>query len=416
MTLAATLAGALAALSACGPAGKDKDANWLTVPTPASHASYYPIAGTPHDPTAPGAVISCSSCHSGATFTTFVCVGCHTPAETDPIHLPGIPGYASPPTSQDCFACHKDGAATMAPEAHAQFFPIGTTSHPASCVSCHAAGASKGDLSALACATCHETRPGFGTAHAAVDGYPQSPTGADCLACHDGSLVHRIADHQARFPIAAGSATHDTACLDCHTGPRADKAWAADFGAFACVACHTSPETDATHTGITGYAHQSSACYQCHPQGTAASVDHARFFPVGTGTAHDGVACAQCHTDPARRQDPATLACASCHQTQAGFGTAHTVTGHAILVVHTSQNASTPVALTSPNCLRCHADGQVDLVSAHPAGDQGFGQGDHRRAGCVTCHTAMRTGTKSFGASWDSATGCTTCHRNGIPN
>jgi hypothetical protein len=78
--------------------------------------------------------------------------------------------------------------------------------------------------------------------------------------------------------------------------------------------------------------------------------DHVRFFPIGTGTQHV-LACTQCHTDFANRQDTSTLACASCHATIAGFATKHT--------------GVKDYDATSPACVRCHGDSQVDRVAAH---------------------------------------------------
>lgn len=218
----------------------------------------------------------------------------------------------------------------------------------------------------------------------------------------------------SRYLLLAGTPHQpdqgETTCESCHP------ATSTTFADFTCTSggCHAPAETDASHAGLTGYAYADRDCYACHPSGTAAPPNHTPdFFPVGSGTDHEGIRCLECHTDLTRPRDPTAFACASCHQARDGFGTAHTVAGHAILVVHTSTTASTPVPLTPASCLRCHADSQVDRVASHPRGESGFGQGDHRTAGCLTCHTGFRSGTKSFGANWDSASGCSACHRDG---
>jgi hypothetical protein len=200
--------------------------------------------------------------------------------------------------------------------------------------------------------------------------------------------------------------------------------FAADFTAVDCLGCHTNPGTDQSHTSVTGYVYATASCLQCHPTGSAAPANHSpAFFPIGTGTAHDGVTCQQCHTDLAHPNDPANFACASCHAGLVGFSTAHTVSGYGILVQVTACNAGTPVITaftpTSVDCLKCHADSQVDRVASHPGGDSGFGTGNHRRAGCYTCHQTART-DKPFGldftqsgSSGSSTSSCAICHASG---
>jgi nitrate/TMAO reductase-like tetraheme cytochrome c subunit len=406
--------GALAvlALAACGGRGKSK-APWLTAVDPASHAAWFPLVGTAHDPTVPGTTVSCSGCHTSATFSTFSCTGCHAQPATDPIHAGVVAGYAW--ESGACYSCHRDGSAGVVD--HAPFFPIGAgTSHALACAGCHGDPVHRQDLGTLACASCHGGRSGFAAVHAGVEDFPASASSADCLRCHADDRVERVADHQARFPIASGSATHDTACLQCHAQSRTDKPYAADFAAFSCTACHGNPDTDSAHAGVAGYSYASAACYQCHPTGSAAPADHsARAFPIGTGTAHEGVTCSQCHTDLSHPTDPAAFACDACHLATAGFAASHQspASGISILAVHTSRSASTQLPLTSPSCLRCHADSQVDAVASHPSGeDTPRGNGDHRDAGCLTCHSAQRS-DKPFAASFDREPGCSTCHPNG---
>jgi hypothetical protein len=225
-------------------------------------------------------------------------------------------------------------------------------------------------------------------------------------------------DGHARFFPLAGTPHDPTApgttvsCDACHPGN--------SFAQFDCTTCHTAAATDPLHTGVAGYTHTSDACLACHRSGGAAPADHdTRLFPRGAGTAHAGIACTACHTDLSHPADPANFACASCHAGMAGFSGKHdAVNGVSILTVRTSCTSSTSVALTSPNCLRCHADSQVDRVAAHPGGESGLGNGSHRGAGCLTCHVAMRT-DKPFGADFrksgagQGSPGCATCHNGG---
>lgn len=425
----AGLAAALLTAAAVG-CERGSSAPWLTYPGVDGHARYLKLAGTPHDPSAAGATAGCEGCHPGATFTQFECTGCHTEAQCAGIHQGAVAGYAW--ASPSCYRCHPDGLGVVA-DHDTRFFPIGTASHPAVCTSCHTSLADRTPAT-LACASCHLARAGFAGKHAAVADYPAAPSGADCVRCHADDQVTRVADHAATsagappvtyFPVSSGSATHTTTCLQCHTRLRTDKPWAVDFAAFECVTCHAHADQAAVttaHTGVTGFAYQSADCFRCHPDGTGAPANHTpSFFPIGAGTRHAGVACRQCHTDLTRPNDPANFACASCHLasvTDPSFAAKHTspASGVAILTVHTSESGtSAPLSLTSVNCLRCHADGQVDLVSAHPTDERGFGKGEHRSAGCVTCHSTYRT-DKPFGADFGATSGCVTCHPRGIPN
>jgi hypothetical protein len=401
---------------------------WLTYPGVDGHSRFLLLAGTPHDPSVPpggGApAVTCNDCHGGSSFAQFDCLGCHAHSDQTALaslHLgAGVTGFSY--DSPSCYRCHPDGLGVPADHS-TRLFPIGTPSHPAVCTSCHT------DLSnripaTLACASCHAGQPAFAGKHGGVKDFPASPASADCVRCHADDQVNRVADHQAQFPIASGSATHDTACLACHPQLRTDKAWGTDFNAFSCTGCHQDPATSTAHAGIGGYLYDSASCYGCHPTGSAAPPDHTpKFFPIGTGTAHAGVGCTQCHTDLAHPTDPANFACAACHlqdPQDPGFSAAHTSppSGVSILAVHTSQTASTELPLTSPNCLRCHADAQVDAIASHPTGDRTpSGNSNHRGAGCLTCHTAVRA-DKPFGVDFGASpgAGCLVCHPGGIPD
>ena len=217
--------------------------------------------------------------------------------------------------------------------------------------------------------------------------------------------------HGVFFPIATG-AHAQTDCNSCHGTYDT-------FKQFDCTtACHV--QVGQTHQGMASYASDGPSCVRCHPQGTMAIPPNhdTAFFPRGGGTAHATVACTQCHLSLATPNDPAAFACYTCHSTlPTGWPHPDPVSNVRILIIHTSENASTPVDITdSATCLRCHADSQVNTVASHPAGGDGtFDRNDHSEAGCLTCHSTMRT-DKTFGANFSvtppegSGTGCGTCH------
>ncbi len=228
----------------------------------------------------------------------------------------------------------------------------------------------------------------------------------------DWLAVPTRASHDRFFPIATG--VHAKAdCTTCHGTYDT-------FKKFDCTTCHVEPQIDQLHTGLAGYASDSPSCYGCHPRGTmAAPANHdTAFFPRGSGTAHAGVYCTECHRDLSTPNDPTAFGCYTCHSTlPSGWPHPDPVSGVAILTICTSQTASAPVDVTNPaNCLRCHADSQVDAVASHPTSDGTPSQNaSHAGAGCLTCHSSMRT-DKPFGADFTvtpavgSGTGCGTCH------
>jgi hypothetical protein len=245
------------------------------------------------------------------------------------------------------------------------------------------------------------------------------------------------ADHARHFPIAAGDIHGPTVnggngaqnyCNACHAN--ADGTPADAFTTFNCIGCHVpvaggaayhdnQVQVAAVHVNVTSFVFASANCYACHPDGTGAPANHGALFPIGPTSAHKAQKCADCHLDPAHPTDLTQFACDSCHLAKdATLPTKHgTVGGVAILVVHTSQNTlGTPLTMTSPDCLRCHADAQVNRVASHTTQDSGFGKTEHRAAGCVTCHKTNRTDKPYPATNWSAATGCATCHPNGIPN
>jgi hypothetical protein len=421
--------------------------------TAASHDALFPIVGGTHDG------VACDTCHEGAeSFTHFSCVNCHAEhgqPRIDSTHLGVVAGYAWSPTS--CYACHPRG--TAAGIDHARFFPIGAGAvHAAvACSSCHP---NPSDRKVFDCVGCHAEAQTASPAsnitarHSGVAGYAWAS--ASCYQCHPDSTVPAV-DHAAFFPIAAGSKHAGIACSTCHTVP-------GDRKVFDCLGCHTEPSTTPNHAGVTAYAWASPQCYACHPTAEVPPFPHTA-FPIGAGAKHAGISCVKCHPVPGDRKQ---IDCVSCHTaaatTPAHAGvTGYTWTSSACFTCHpdatvTSSinhalefpiaagerhagiscatchidpavrttvscvngcHAQTPTATehspvggytySSPRCLRCHADAQVDLVAQHlPFRIQsGF---KHYRRACLTCHPAVRT-DKPFGADFLRAkVACTGCH------
>ncbi len=260
--------------AACG-AGKDA-APWNTDPGIAGH-TWFPLAGTAHEPTPVGSIASgqaiyCASCHVADAFRKMVdCRSCHFAHAWDPLapspddmapHTGNAAYVASrdavPPRTDFCIQCHPQGMAYSALN-HTKF-PIGAgTKHNRACSVCHlTSGPATTDITIttsrsnavrydqLACVACHTNTPPFvgvfpppdlATRHALVLDYPASPAPRDCMRCHDptamapsagaGNLVLHVVDHGSRpgppgFASAGpwdgkhGNAGSAVRCWSCH--------------------------------------------------------------------------------------------------------------------------------------------------------------------------------------------------------
>jgi hypothetical protein len=186
-------------------------------------------------------------------------------------------------------------------------------------------------------------------------------------------------------------------CSSCHTG--------STFAQFSCTGCHdngnptpagTSP-TDSLHTGIAGYLWDSATCLTCHPKG---NISHT-FFPIGAGTRHN-LLCNACHTDLHDKTNLAKLACVSCHaSTPPPAGVRDLPTAHRqIPDPEYPLSLTTPTNLDSPDCIRCHADSQVDRIADHglrpppagltnsnPAGPSLVQDPSGQHMHCFQCHS-----------------------------
>ncbi|BDG09950.1 hypothetical protein [Anaeromyxobacter paludicola] len=186
-----------------------------------------------------------------------------------------------------------------------------------------------------------------------------------------------------KFPIAGGvhASPAVAKCDDCH-GPYDT------FRQFTCVGCHTQAQTDPWHTGVTGYAWSSPSCYQCHPDGTAAGIDHTTKFPIGSTSKHATVGCSDCHVNAADRTQ---VTCTGCH---GGSHDQATAAGQ-----HASV-AATSYGYTDALCLRCHADGGLTLAGHTPFA---IAPGTRHPTDCFRCHAQLRTDTKPYGADFGQA-------------
>jgi hypothetical protein len=261
------------------------------------------------------------------------------------------------------------------------------------------------------------TMPGV-AAHAAW--FPIGP--ADVHGAPPGQPPPCDSCHQDKATGQPSGTFRTFTCTGCHVAVRAGvfHDQSADLATFhAAVAGYAStvaryaPRVAALQGGVGPQAPEDGACLECHPTGL--TVDHAARFPLphqdASGT--QVATCGDCHTTTTARNDPASLACETCH-----LGLDATLpTKHASPAIPvTDYSTAKGFAAASARCLYCHGDAQVNRTAGHPVGEgTPWGNASHRVAGCATCHATPLT-DKPFAADWGSRT-CVTaaCHAGGLP-
>ncbi|MDQ3262730.1 MAG: hypothetical protein M3Y59_03570 [Myxococcota bacterium] len=451
MTPSRTAIGVLGALLALGACTRTEPVD-LEGMTPARHEAVFPVATGTHGGTA------CDRCHlDPSTFSAPSCIGCHEHNQqlTDAAHLGVVEGYQFAGTA--CYACHPRGEAEGFN--HEAQFPIavGTTHQEARCGSCHPDATARKRLDCVGCHTREKADP----RHTAVDGYLWAS--ASCFGCHPRADIPLPVDHQLRFPIGPGSKHQGIGCVTCHVDP-------ANRKTLDCVSCHTHEKTltDANHAQVTGYEYTSASCYRCHPQANVESVvDHTPFFPTAAGSKHQGIACATCHPVPGDRKqfdclschthektrtdanhggvagyqyqspscygchpdatvgevahpyfpvDPGTThqdaACSSCHQVPGDRKVVNCGSCHSSAETAPQHTQVGGYSFSSPLCIRCHGDGQLDRVALHLP-FRITGGAKHAGEPCLTCHPGFRT-DKPWAADFTlPKLSCGPCHSRG---
>jgi DnaJ-class molecular chaperone len=173
--------------------------------------------------------------------------------------------------------------------------------------------------------------------HGAMPGYAYS--GMACYDCHPAGTAGDYLDHDAAFfPIYSG--THQSMwsdCAACHTDP-------GNRAVFSCSACHSQGAVDPTHNGMPGYAYSGTACYDCHPTGTAGNyIDHdAAYFPIYSGGhSNRWNSCETCHPNPDNKSE---FSCLNCH--------AHNESN-----ITSKHRGISGYVYDSHACVDCHPDG-----------------------------------------------------------
>ncbi|MAT53475.1 MAG: hypothetical protein CMN32_03270 [Saprospirales bacterium] len=267
-------------------------------PSSFNHDDYFPFTGA-HVAIAD----DCVACHNGDySNTPNTCDGCH---QTD-YDNSSNPSHTALNLPTNCDECHttEPGWAPATFDIHDDFYVLnGAHANIANdCAACHNGNYNN---TPNECFGCHENDYNGTT----DPNHSQAQFSTDCTTCHnEDAWVPSTFDHDAQyFPIYSGKHEGEwSECIDCHTNPN-------NYAEFSCTVCHTNPETDNEHQGVTGYVYNSSACFACHPTGSADdNFNHDNTgFPL-TG-AHIPLECLDCH---ANGFAGTPSECSACHETQ----------------------------------------------------------------------------------------------------
>ncbi|MCF7805021.1 MAG: hypothetical protein K9N46_06575 [Candidatus Marinimicrobia bacterium] len=203
--------------------------------------------------------VYCGSCHSsvrGQTYsgTPVRCEECHIEDYTQTTQ-PSHETFGFQSTCQDC---HNTLGWRPANPDHARFGLLLRGNHGRmACLDCHLIY----EFADQNCYQCHQAD--YNRGHTQQN-YIVSQ---DCWLCHTTG-TWRFGNHdELYFPIYSGEhrGTWDN-CEVCHVQ-------LGDFGAFSCglngiCHAHRQSEMDSEHRGeASGYRYESTACYNCHPDG-----------------------------------------------------------------------------------------------------------------------------------------------------
>lgn len=390
--------GWVVALAAAACAG-DSPANvrWVTAPTQADHAKFFPIATGSH-------ALDCNACHgSSDSFQDFDCASCHAGTlhqDLDAMHggvttpAPGfqpVPTPVTPAYNRTCLVCHANGLVdpTIAARDHSGSFPI-------SAADSHAYGKTvtvNGNAVVNGCAACH------------VD--PGNRANVDCTVCHIQNGSNGVpgptlpADqgtaHSGRVgTTAAGGAVHN---LWLGTG-----AVGTGSGASAqCMKCHGGDTHGAGSVAAHGQA------------GPAHAV-----FSIDPSNANHFVSCDQCHTStsipPGRKNPEFNFNDASCDLCHAANGPG------SVLTTHEGFGApiAGPYAVGDPNnssaCLGCHPNGGAAANFSHAWFP--IAQADVHNSAVTKCADCHSTAASYQGppAGNVALIACTSCHNDDTAN
>ncbi len=232
------------------------------VPSTFNHNNTYPLTG------AHAAIASnCTQCHpNGYANTPNTCAGCHQPDYNQSVN----PNHSALNIPNSCATCHTTNPgwqpATFA--IHNNYYVLAGAHIQVACVTCHNGNYTN---TPNTCAGCHmtdynqTTNPKHATAQFPVT----------CADCHSQSAwTPSTFNHDGQyFPIYSGKHKGKwNSCADCHTNP-------SNYVVYTCTtSCHPQSSMNSKHQGVSGYQYVSTACLNCHPNGSGGKMfDNSNF-------------------------------------------------------------------------------------------------------------------------------------------
>lgn len=200
----------------------------------------------------------CFKCHQGNyTTTPNQCFGCHA-ANFNQTNNPNHISSGFPTT---CSTCHSQTAWTPATFNHNSIWPL-TGYHLTIAQNCNACHNGNYVNTPNTCVGCHQTN--YNQTNNPNHTAAQFPV--TCSDCHNTTAWSPANwNHDSQyFPIYSGKHNGQwTTCVECHTNP-------SNYAVFSCIDCHehNAASTNSAHQGVSGYAYNSVACYNCHPNGS----------------------------------------------------------------------------------------------------------------------------------------------------
>ncbi len=202
----------------------------------------------------------CSSCHAnGYSNISTECSSCHQTNFDNTTN----PSHKTLGLSVNCEVCHTTNAGwepAKFPDHNNYYQLVGAHATISNqCADCHNGNYNNTPSD---CFGCHETD--YNNTSNPSHSVAQFPT--NCNECHSqSSWTPATFDHDSKyFPIYSGKHNGEwNQCNECHTTQN-------NYSLFSCIDCHehnNKTEVDSDHSGISGYAYQSNACYSCHPTG-----------------------------------------------------------------------------------------------------------------------------------------------------
>lgn len=372
--------------------------------------------------------LECNSCHvTGYAGATTECFGCHASDYQQTVE----PAHSTFGFPTDCNVCHNQNRWEGTQFDHVQFsgFELRGAHALALCSDCHVNNQFVG--LPQECFGCHEN-----DYNAVPDpNHVSNAFPTDCMACHNETAWESVAfDHNltdfpltgAHVPIqcidchSTGYSAISSACYDCHQQDFAstiEPNHAANNFSFECTECHTtsswSPSTfdhNQTQFPLTG-AHVTLQCVDCHAGG---------YVNIPSD-------CYSCHetdynsvTDPNHVTNNFGFDCTQCHNTSGWSPSTfdHNQTQFPLTGVHVTLQ-----------CVDCHAGGYVnipsDCYSCHEVDYNSVTDPNHVTNNfshdCTGCHTTSAWSPASFEHSQTQfpLTGahltleCVACHSGG---